>query len=40
VAYIERGQALYTQLANTLREQITSGPSHQDQRQGEDDRHV
>ncbi|MGH3924960.1 MAG: winged helix-turn-helix domain-containing protein, partial [Pseudonocardiaceae bacterium] len=25
VAYIERGQALYTQLANTLREQITSG---------------
>ncbi|MGH3610507.1 MAG: GntR family transcriptional regulator [Pseudonocardiaceae bacterium] len=25
MAYIERGQALYTQLANTLREQITSG---------------
>jgi GntR family transcriptional regulator len=25
VAYIERGQALYTQLANALREQITSG---------------
>jgi GntR family transcriptional regulator len=25
VAYIERGQALYTQLANTLREQITTG---------------
>jgi hypothetical protein len=38
--YIERGQALYTQLVNTLREQITSGPHIRTNDQGEDDRHV